>query len=96
MLLTSLALALRAPLTRLAAGPARRAVAWVSTRSMTLYLWHLTAMFTVIGVGLLGLGLTVPAAGTLAWFLQWPLWCAAAAGVLAVLVRVYHRFEQRR
>src|SRR5699024_7732823 len=42
VLLTSLVLALRAPLTRLAAGPAARAVAWVSARSMTLYLWHLT------------------------------------------------------
>ncbi|HLS65328.1 MAG TPA: acyltransferase [Ruania sp.] len=96
VLLTSVLLALRTPLTRLATGPARHALAWVSARSMTIYLWHLTAMFTVIGVGLLGLGLTVPAAGTLAWFGQWPLWCAAAAGVLAVLVRVYHRFEQRR
>jgi len=96
VLLTSVLLALRTPLTQLATGPARRALAWVSARSMTIYLWHLTAMFTVIGVGLLGLGLTVPAAGTLAWFLQWPLWCAAAAGVLAVLVRVYHRFEQSR
>ncbi|WP_169579584.1 acyltransferase family protein [Ruania albidiflava] len=96
VLLTSVLLALRTPLTRFATGPGRRALAWVSTRSMTIYLWHLTAMFTVIGVGLLGLGLTVPAAGTLAWFLQWPLWCVAAAGVLALLVRVYHRFEQRR
>ena len=93
VLLTSLVLALRAPLTRLAAGPAARAVAWVSARSMTLYLWHLTAMFTVVGVALLGLGLVVPAAWTPAWFAQWPLWCAAAAGVLAVLVRIYHRFE---
>ena len=93
VLLTTVVLALRAPLTRLAAGPARRAVAWVSARSMTLYLWHLTAMFTVVGVALLGLGLEVPTAWTPAWFVQWPLWCAAAAGVLAVLVRIYHRFE---
>lgn len=93
VLLTSVVLALREPLTRLAAGPARRAVTWVSARSMTLYLWHLTAMFTVVGVALLGFGLEIPAAWTPAWFAQWPLWCAAAAGVLAVLVRVYHRFE---
>lgn len=96
LLLTAVLLALRAPLTTLADGPARRAVAWLSARSMTLYLWHLTAMFTVLGVGLLILGLRVPVAGTAAWFGQWPLWCAAAAAVLAVLVRAFHRFEQRR
>ncbi|WP_168211663.1 acyltransferase family protein [Ruania zhangjianzhongii] len=93
VLLTTVALALRGPLTRLAAGPVRRAVSWVSARSMTLYLWHLTAMFTVVGVALLGLGLEVPTAWTPAWFAQWPLWCAAAAAVLIALVRVYHRFE---
>ncbi|QGH69705.1 acyltransferase family protein [Pseudactinotalea sp. HY158] len=93
ILLTAVALALRGPFVRLATGPLRRLVGWVSARSMTIYVWHLSAMFVVLGVGLLGLGLEVPPAWSAAWWWQWPLWCAAAAWVLRGLARIYHRFE---
>src|SRR5699024_4405337 len=65
--LTAVPLALARPLTRLATGALRPAVAWVSERSMTIYVWHLTAMFAVLGLGILALGLEVPTAWSAAW-----------------------------
>jgi hypothetical protein len=86
---------LEAPLRRLAM---RRGI-WtfvvgVSTRIMTLYLWHLTAMVVVIGLSLLaggfGLGITPL---TAAWWLTRPLWFLVLGAVTVGLVALFGRFE---
>ena len=69
----------------------RAAVDWISARSMTLYLWHLTAMFAVVGVVLLGFGFALPEAWSVDWVLSRPGWYALFAGALAVLVTEFGR-----
>jgi hypothetical protein len=88
-------LALEGPLRRLAMGRATWTfVVGVSTRIMTLYLWHLTAMVIVIGLSLLaggfGLGITPL---TTAWWLTRPLWFLVLSAVTVGLVAVFGRFE---
>jgi hypothetical protein len=86
-------------------GAARRWLArlgpWTATvlvngTIMTLYLWHASALVLVVGaawaLGGVGLGL---APGSAAWWATRPLWLALLAAVLAPLVAVFGRFEQR-
>ncbi|MEL7976937.1 acyltransferase family protein [Isoptericola sp. F-RaC21] len=92
-----LVLLFRAALVRRAAnGAGKRAVDALARRSMTVYLWHLTAMFAVVGVALLGLGQELPAAWGADWWASRPVWFAAYLLVLLGLVRVFGRFEGRR
>lgn len=92
-----LVLLFRAVLVRRAAtGAGARAVGALARRSMTVYLWHLTAMFAVVGVALLGLGQELPAAWGADWWASRPVWFAAYLLVLLGLVRVFGRFEDRR
>ena len=102
---TLLALALfQAGLILALEGPARRWLArervWtnvvlVNGRIMTLYLWHMTAMVTVIGGLLLldGYGLGV-ATGTPQWWLTRPLWLGALAVATLPFISVFGRFER--
>lgn len=88
------AVALRPQLLRLAAtDPVRRGVGWLSARSMTVYLWHLTAMFFVIGVVTVFGNIDLPVGWTTSWWLGRPAWFAACLGVLLVLVRVVEGIE---
>jgi len=95
MFQSGVALMLETPLRRLMQH--RRAwsfVVGVSSRIMSLYLWHLTAMVIVIGLSLAagGLGLGVePLSG--AWWLTRPLWFLVLAMVTVGLVAVFGRFE---
>ena len=78
----------------------RRRNAWaavvaVSSRIMTLYLWHLTAMVVLIGLGLVADGFGFgPEPLSAAWWLTRPLWFAALALPTAALVIVFGRFER--
>lgn len=76
-------------------GPARLLFA-VGSRCMTVYLWHAPALVIVSGVTVLGLGYATPPPGSPEWLVATPLWLAAAAVVLAGLVRVFGRFESVR
>nr|WP_277209797.1 acyltransferase family protein [Isoptericola croceus] len=91
-----LALAVRRPLARWAAGRGRPVVQAAARRSMTVYLWHLTAMFAVVGIVLLGLGQRLPAAWTADWWAGRPVWFGAYLLVLLGLVAVFGRFETSR
>ena len=93
VLQVSVALAVRDVVVRWAGGRGATLVTWVAARSMTLYLWHLTAMFVVIGVVLLGLGSALPEAWSADWWASRPLWFGAAALVLGALAAVFGRFE---
>jgi hypothetical protein len=78
----------------------RRKTLWtgvvaVSAQIMTLYLWHLTAMVIVIGLGLLvgGFGFGIePLSGL--WWATRPVWFAVLAVVTAGLMAVFGRFER--
>jgi hypothetical protein len=62
---------------------------------MTLYLWHMTVMVLMIGLGNLlgGLGLGLqPGSGT--WWMTRPIWIAILAAVLSLFLAVFGRFEQ--
>lgn len=89
-------LLLRTTIERWAQGPGRPLVGWLSRRSMTVFVWHLTAMFIVVGLDLVALHERLPAAWGVDWWASRPAWFAAYGLVLAGLVRVFGRFERRR
>jgi surface polysaccharide O-acyltransferase-like enzyme len=70
-------------------------VVLVSSRIMTLYLWHLTAMVIVVGLGLLtggwGFGLEPLSAG---WWLSRPLWFLVLAVPTVGLIALFGSFER--
>lgn len=71
------------------------AVVAISSRIMTLYLWHLTAMVVIIGLGLLtgGLGFGIePLSGM--WWLTRPIWFAVLLVPTALLIVVFGRYER--
>ncbi|GLW11010.1 acyltransferase [Microtetraspora sp. NBRC 13810] len=86
-----LATLLRPYLTRLGR---HRLIGWAGSRIMTVYLWHMPALFLVTGVVVVGFGVATPAPGSLAWFAGWPLWLALLALAIYPLLRVFTRFEQ--
>lgn len=67
----------------------------VSSRIMTLYLWHLTAMVMVIGLGLivdgLGFGIEPLSAG---WWLTRPIWFLVLMVPTILLISVFGRYER--
>ncbi len=71
------------------------AVVLVSSRIMTLYLWHLTAMVVIIGLGLLvdgwGFGIQ-PLSGT--WWGSRPLWFAILSVPTLALIAIFGRYER--
>nr|WP_241744570.1 acyltransferase family protein [Cellulosimicrobium arenosum] len=93
--LVALALAARDLLVRWARGRGRRVVAAVAARSMTVYLWHVTAMIAVVASVLVGLGTRLPDPGSADWWASRPLWFGAYAFALVGIVRVVGRFEDR-
>ena len=72
-------------------------VVLLNTRIMTLYLWHLTAMVSVIGLLLLagGVGLGVEPM-SVAWWLGRPVWWLVLAAVTLGFVALLGRFENPR
>jgi fucose 4-O-acetylase-like acetyltransferase len=85
-------------------GPARRwlereklwaNVVLVNGRIMTIYLWHLTAMITLIGGSLLfdGVGLRIPV-NTPEWWLTRPVWMAALVLMTIPFILVFGRYER--
>ncbi|OLT55423.1 acyltransferase family protein [Cellulosimicrobium sp. CUA-896] len=93
--LVALALAVRDVLARWAVGRGRRVVAALAARSMTVYLWHVTAMIAVVAFVLVGLGSRLPAPGGADWWASRPLWFGAFALVLVGVTRLVGRFEDR-
>lgn len=67
----------------------------VSSRIMTLYLWHLTAMVIVIGLGLVvdgwGFGIAPLSAQ---WWLTRPVWFAVLSVPTALLLLIFGRYER--
>jgi fucose 4-O-acetylase-like acetyltransferase len=94
--LCGLAVLLRAPMARVLARPrAWRAVVVAGSVSMTVFLWHLTALMSVMLVVRL-LGVTLPEPGTATWWATRPLWVAVLLVPTAVLVLLARRFDAAR
>ncbi|HEU4321187.1 MAG TPA: acyltransferase [Acidimicrobiia bacterium] len=71
------------------------AVVVVSSRIMTLYLWHLTAMVLVIGLGLVvdGWGFGLEPLGSQWWWTR-PVWFLVVLVPTLVLVAIFGRYER--
>jgi peptidoglycan/LPS O-acetylase OafA/YrhL len=92
--LTGLALLFRGPAERWLRRPRPwAAVALGNSVIMTMFCWHLTAVFLVQGTLML-LRAHPPAAGTAAWLAFLPLWVLLCAGPLVVLVRLFRWAER--
>lgn len=89
-------LALRPLLVRAAAAPrVAGALALLAPRTMTVFLWHMSALVAVLGVFTLALGRSTPEPWSTGWLLGAPLWVAALLAVLCGLVRLAGRLETR-
>lgn len=67
----------------------------VSSQIMTLYLWHLTAMISIVGIGIAlgGLGFGIePLTGL--WWLTRPIWFAVLALLTLGFIAIFGRFER--
>ena len=94
VLQTSVVLLLRPRLERwLAEARHWRPVVAVNALAMTIFVWHMTALATVI-VGWSALGGTLRPDADASWWLQRPFWLVAPATVLALLVSVFARMER--
>jgi hypothetical protein len=89
------ALLARDALTRWASGRGAGTVGWLAAHSTTVYLWHLTAMFTVAGFALVGLGERLPEPWKADWWASRPLWFGMMTLVLGVIVRCTAWAERR-
>jgi fucose 4-O-acetylase-like acetyltransferase len=71
------------------------AVVAISSRIMTVFLWHLTAMVIVIGLGLVtdgwGFGIEPLSA---AWWLTRPVWFIVLIVPTAILIAIFGRYER--
>ncbi|MEU6781584.1 acyltransferase [Nonomuraea angiospora] len=85
-----LVMLLRPWLVRLRTG---RLLAWASPRIMTVYLWHMPALFAVTGVVVVLLGIDTPRPGSAFWLAGWPIWFGMLCLVMWPLLKGFHRFE---
>ncbi|MBB6548663.1 acyltransferase family protein [Nonomuraea rubra] len=85
-----LAVWLRPALVRL---PTRRLLDWAGPRIMTMYLWHMPALFAVTGVVVVLLGVDTPRPGSILWFAGWPVWFGLLCLVMWPLLKGFARFE---
>jgi fucose 4-O-acetylase-like acetyltransferase len=88
---------LRSRFTALAAWtPARRAIAVLGERGMTVYLWHLPVLIALAAVLLVleAAGVPLPEPVSPEWWAGRPLWLAAAALAVAPVVAALSRFER--
>lgn len=70
-------------------------VVGISAQIMTLYLWHLTAMVVLIGLGIVtgGLGFGIEPLTT-AWWLSRPVWFLILGVLTAGFLAIFARFER--
>ncbi|SHM41703.1 acyltransferase family protein [Cryptosporangium aurantiacum] len=91
--LTGLVVLARGPVTRWLARPR----VWTTVVAangvvMTVFLWHLTALFVVAAAVAAGLGMPEP--GGAVWWLTRPVWVAVLAAIAVPLVLAVRRFER--
>ncbi|GGS69489.1 hypothetical protein GCM10010156_30310 [Planobispora rosea] len=90
-----LALGLRRQIVAFASWPGvDRVLGWAGPRMMTVYLWHMSALFTVTAVVVVGLGVSTPEPGGGAWLSGWPHWLLMLALAAWPMLRGFARFEE--
>ncbi|WP_344973435.1 acyltransferase, partial [Streptosporangium fragile] len=90
-----LALALRPWIAALVGWPGvARFLGWAGPRMMTIYLWHMSALFVITSVVVVGLGISTPEPGTPAWLSGWPHWLVVLVLAMWPLLRGFARFEE--
>ncbi|HWS50218.1 MAG TPA: acyltransferase [Microbacterium sp.] len=70
--------------------------AFVTRRTMTIYLWHMPVLLAMAGLSAviaITTGLALPPLGSVEWWLGRPLWLILALGVTAVVAMAFTRFE---
>lgn len=70
--------------------------AFVTRRTMTIYLWHMPVLLAMAGasaVFALATGSALPAPDSAGWWLGRPLWIVAALGLTAAVAMVFARIE---
>ncbi|WP_105565182.1 acyltransferase family protein [Microbacterium halophytorum] len=94
LLLLSLA---RPRLARWMRNPAvERTVDWIGARSMTIYLWHMSVLIALAGIGVLAAQhelIVLPELHSAAWWLPRPAWLACAVVAVLVVAVLAARFE---
>ncbi|MEV0231687.1 acyltransferase [Nonomuraea sp. NPDC050786] len=73
--------------------PTRRLLDWAGPRIMTVYLWHMPALFAVTGVVVVLLGIDTPRPGSAFWLAGWPVWFGLLCLVMWPLLKGFARFE---
>ncbi|GJF05017.1 acyltransferase family protein [Pseudonocardia sp. D17] len=91
-----LLLALRPALVRFASSrPVAAGLAVLAPRTMTVFLWHMSALVVGVGVLTLGFGSHTPDPFGPVWLAGSPLWIVGLLVVLVVLVRAFGSLETR-
>lgn len=69
-------------------------VVLVSQRIMTIYLWHITVLIALAGIGIItsGIGLQEQP-GSALWWLERPIWIAVLTAALSLFVVLFGRVE---
>ncbi|WP_309102674.1 acyltransferase [Microbacterium sp.] len=70
--------------------------AFVTRRTMTIYLWHMPVLLAMAGLSAvvaITTGLALPELGSVEWWLGRPLWLVLALGVSALVAVAFTRFE---
>jgi peptidoglycan/LPS O-acetylase OafA/YrhL len=73
--------------------------AFVTRRTMTIYLWHMPVLLAMAGasaVFALWTGIALPVPNSLEWWLARPLWLAVALTATALVAMVFARIENQR
>jgi len=70
----------------------QRAVLLANRPIMTIYLWHIPAMITLVGIAMVAPQRLLSSRGP-SWWLSRPLWLVACALLLAAIVAWFQRFE---
>jgi hypothetical protein len=73
--------------------PTRRLLAWAGPRIMTVFLWHMPALFAVTGVVVVLLRIDTPVPGSAFWLAGWPVWFGMLCLVMWPLLKGFARFE---
>ncbi|HEX4813551.1 MAG TPA: acyltransferase [Nonomuraea sp.] len=73
--------------------PLGRLLGWAGPRIMTVYLWHMPALFVATGLVVVLLRVGTPVPGSAFWWAGWPLWFGLLCLVMWPLIWLFARYE---
>lgn len=78
--------------------PVHAVTAWINSRSMTIYLWHMPVLIALAAIALVGAWggiVPLPEPGSGAWWATRPFWIALAMATTALVALATSRWERR-